>query len=263
MSTNGAPRPLPSLPIITVDPPPRSQSEKYGLALYLGLGGLAVVLALVGWFGYRAWTMRDVWRSVYVLNDREQPEAARVQAAVDLRRDPRFEPRQSWDLALHRELPELARYILAEGVGADLVAADPLGYASAVARSEGWPDWLRIALARPLAYASAEGHTLSRERLAELCRLSDPQLRLWALCALAMQTRPDPEPKIEIDRIAAEPGPERELAQFFQKAIAADKPGRIAALDEATAWTRTHHASVSRLWDGWTLQGDRIERAAR
>jgi hypothetical protein len=77
-----------------------------------------------------------------------------------------------------------------------------------------------------------------------------------------MQTRPDPEPKVEIDRIAAEPGPDRELAQLFQNAIAADKPGRIAALDEATAWTRAHHASVSRLWDGWTLNGDRIEGQA-
>jgi len=261
MSTNGAPRPLPSLPIVTIDPPPRSQGEKYGAILYLGLGGLAVVLALVGWFGYRVWTMRDVWRNVYVLNDREQPEEARIQAAIELRRDPRFEPWQLWELSLHRELPELARYLLAEGVGPDLVAADPLGYASAVARSEDWPDWLRIVLARPLAYASAEGHALSRERLAELCRLGDPQLRLWALFALASQARPDAGPRSEIDQIAAEPGPERDLAQLFAKALQADGPGRIAALDEATAWTRAHHAAVNRLWDGWALQGDRIERA--
>jgi hypothetical protein len=261
MSTNGAPRPLPSLPIVTIDPPPKSQAEKYGAALYLGLVGLAVVIALVGWFGYRVWTMRDVWRNVYVLNDGEQPEERRLQAALDLRRDPQFEPWQLWELSLHRELPDRARYLLAEGVGADLVAADPRGYASAVSRSEGWPDWLRIALARPLAYASAEGHTLSRERLAELCRLGDPQLRLWALCALAMQTRPDAEPQGEIDRIAAQDTPERELAQLFQKAIAADKAGRIAALDEATAWTRAHHPGVSRLWNGWDLRDGRIERA--
>lgn len=262
MNSNGAPFSFPSLPIVTPDPPRKSQAEKYGSLLYVGLGGLVVLLALVGWFGYRVWTMGPVWRNVYVLNDREAPEERRIQAALDLRREPLVEPWQLWDLSLHRELPDLARYILAEGVGADLVAADPLGYVSAVARSEDWPDWLRIVLARPLAYAATEGHTLSRERLAELCRLGDPQLRLWTLYALALQTRPDPDTKAEIERVAAEPGPARELAQLFEKALAADAPGRLAALDEATAWTRTHHPAVSRLWNGWTLQGDRIERAA-
>ena len=192
MTSNGAPFTFPSLPIVTPDPPRKTQAEKYGLALYLGLGGLVVLLCLISWFGYQVWSMGPVWRNVYVLNDRQAPAERRIQAALDLSRDRRVEPRQLWDLSLHRDLPDLARYILAEGIGADLVAADPFGYASAVARSEDWPEWLRLVLARPLAYAATDGHTLSRERLAELCRLNDPQLRLWALYALALQSRPDP-----------------------------------------------------------------------
>ncbi len=261
MNPNGAPFRFPSLPIVTPDPPRKSQAEKYGLALYLGLGGLVVLLALIGWFGWRVWSMRPVWRNVYVLNDRQAPTELRIQAALDLSRDHRVEPRQLWDLSLHRDLPPLARYILAEGISADLVAADPLGYASAVARSEDWPEWLRLVLARPMAYAASQGHTLSRERLAELCRLDDPQLRLWALYALAMQSRPDPAPKAKILRLADEPGPDRELAQLFEKALSApDAPGRALILDEATAWTRARHPAVRPLWDGWTLKGGRVER---
>jgi hypothetical protein len=262
MNSNGAPFSFPSLPIVTPDPPPRTQTEKYGLLLYIGFGGLVVLLYLIGWFGYRVWAMLPVWRNVYVLNDAKAPEGSRIQAAFDFSRDPRVEPRQLWDLCLHRDLPDLARYILAEGISADLVAADPQGYASAVARSEGWPDWLRLVLTRPMAYAATRGHALSRERLAELCRLGDPQLRLWTLYALALQPHPDPDTKAEIEKLASEPGPDRDLARIFEKALAAEGPGRLDALDEATYWTRSHHPGASRLWNGWNLNDSRIERAA-
>lgn len=73
---------LPSLPILNnPQVPARSQSEKYGSLFYLGILGLVIVIALVSWFGYRAWTLRDVWARIYVLNDapaRGPPGAGRL-----------------------------------------------------------------------------------------------------------------------------------------------------------------------------------------
>ena len=101
---------FPSLPIINnPQAPARSQREKYGTLFYLGILGLIVLVTLVGWFGYRVWSLRDVWAKIYVLNDAREPEARRIQAAFSLGRDPRVEQRQLWDLSLRRGLPELAR----------------------------------------------------------------------------------------------------------------------------------------------------------
>src|SRR5208282_2090035 len=131
---------FPSLPIINnPQAPSRSQREKYGTLFYLGILGLIVLVTLVGWFGYRVWSLRDVWAKIYVLNDAGEPEARRIQAAFSLGHDPRVEQRQLWDLSLRRGLPELARDILAEGIGPELVAEDPQGYVTAVARSPDWP----------------------------------------------------------------------------------------------------------------------------
>ena len=213
--TDPGPSKLPSLPIINPDLPARSSREKYGSLFLVGIAGLVVLVALVGWFGYRAWTMRDVWAGIYVLHDRGEPEEKRLQAAYRLSRDPRVEQRQLWELSLRKGLPELARLILAGGISEDLVAEDPQGYVSAVALSPDWPGWLRLALARPLAYAATRGHAISRERLGELCRLHDPVLRLWALYTLAVQPRPDPQTVVEIEQVARSPQPEHELAELF------------------------------------------------
>ena len=146
---------FPSLPIINnPQAPARSQREKYGTLFYLGILGLIVLVTLVGWFGYRVWSLRDIWAKVYVLIDAREPEALRIQAAFSLGHDPRVEQKQLWDLSLRRGIPEFARDILAEGIGAELLAEDPQGYVTAVARSPDWPDWLRLALARPTAYAA-------------------------------------------------------------------------------------------------------------
>jgi hypothetical protein len=225
--------------------------------LYLGLVGLVVLVGLVGWFGYRIWSMREVWSSIYNLNDPRASDEKRIEAAYRLSRDRRVEPNQLWDLSLNRKLPELARYALAEGIGPDLVAQDPLGYSSAVARSPDWPEWLRLVLVRPLAYAATQGHSLSRERLSELCRRSgreDQAVRLWALYALAVQTRPDPQTKVEIERVAQAPGPYCELAHLFVEAVEADEAHRIELLDRATTWNREHHPDTRRLWQGWTVR---------
>ena len=77
---------FPSLPIINnPQAPARSQREKYGTLFYLGILGLIVLVTLVGWFGYRVWSLRDVWAKIYVLNDAREPEARRIQAAFSLR----------------------------------------------------------------------------------------------------------------------------------------------------------------------------------
>lgn len=246
---------FPSLPIInTPQAPARSQREKYGTLFYLGILGLIVLVTLVGWFGYRVWSLRDVWAKIYVLNDAREPEARRIQAAFSLGHDPRVEQRQLWDLSLRRGLPELARAILAAGIGAELVAEDPQGYVTAVARSPDWPDWLRLALARPMAYAATRGHAVSRERLGELCRLKDSVLRLWALYALAVQPRPDPQTAVEIERVAKSSAPEHELAELLLAAIRTDEAHRLKILDRATLWNREHHPATVRLWQGWTVR---------
>ena len=125
---------------------------------------------------------------------------------------------------------------------------------SAVARSPDWPTWLRLALARPLAYASTRGHEISRERLGELCRLDDPVLRLWALYALAVQPRPDPQTVVEIDQVARSARPEHELAELFLAAVGANEPGRFSILDKATIWNRGHHPESRQVWAGWTVR---------
>jgi hypothetical protein len=260
--TDPGPSRLPSLPIINPDLPPRSTREKYGLLFTLGIAGLVVLAALVGWFAYRAWSLRDVWAGIYVLHDRKEPEEKRLQAAYWLSRDARMEQKQLWELSLRRGLPDLARLVLADGVGPDLVAEDPQGYVSAVARSPDWPSWLRLALARPLAYAATRGHAISRERLGELCRLDDPVLRLWALYALAVQPRPDPQTVVEIEQVARTSKPEHELADLFLEAIHADETLRPPILDRATAWTRDHHPETRRLWQGWSIQDGRLIRSA-
>ena len=246
---------FPSLPILN-NPlaPTRSQREKYGTLFYVGILGLVVLVTLVGWFGYRVWSLRDVWAKVYVLSDAHEPEARRIQAAFSLGHDHRVEQAQLWDLSLRRGIPELARDLLAEGIGPELVAEDPLGYVTAVARSPDWPDWLRLSLARPLAYAATRGHAISRERLGDLCRLHDPVLRLWALYALAVQTRPDPQTAIEIEQVTRSTAAERELAELFLAAIRTDAAHRLEILDRATVWNREHHPATARLWQGWTVR---------
>jgi hypothetical protein len=262
-SSSSGPSGLPSLPIITPPAAPRSDPEKYGTLFYLGSAGLVVLLALVGWFGYRMWSMRDIWSSIYLLNDASQPEAKRVQAAFKLSHDPRLEQNQLWDLSLNRKLPDLARYTLAEGIGSELVAQDPQGYAAAVALSPDWPSWLRLVLVRPLAYAATRGHAVSRERLGELCRRTirdDPAVRLWALYALAVQTRPDPRTIVEIEQVAQADSPESDLASLLLEAVHADESRRITLLDSATAWNREHHPDTRRIWQGWSVREGKLER---
>src|SRR5262249_25275901 len=148
--------------------------SRYGGLFYLGIAGLLVLLALIGWFGYGVWTLRSVLERGYVLHDRSRPQAGRIPAALGFGHDPPVSGRQRWDIGLERDLPPLARYVVAESLTPEVYANDPRGHALAVARSQGWPDWLRILLARPIAYGAGRGIVFPSEPLQELMQNPDP-----------------------------------------------------------------------------------------
>ena len=76
--------------------------------------------------------------------------------------------RQLMEICLRRDLPDLARYLLAEAVSTEAVARDPRAFALTVARSPDWPDWLRLVLSRRLAYGATRGYAIPEVALDEL-----------------------------------------------------------------------------------------------
>jgi hypothetical protein len=249
---------LPSLPIISAGAPRKSEAEKYGSLFYLGIAGLVVLVGLVAYFGYGVWSLRDVWANIYRLHSKDLTEVERVQAAYDLSREPRVTQRDYWEMCLRKPLPPLARYLLAERISAATVAADPRAYALVVSRSEGWPDWLRAQLARPLAYAAADGVAIPREPLQELSRNPDPAVALWADFALACQR--DGEAARRLETRARAEGPDRAFAQDLLDALGSGDAARRTRLDEASLWLRRHHRDSARVWQGWRIDGDRVTR---
>jgi hypothetical protein len=250
---------FPPLLIVTPDSPRRTEREKYGGLFYLGLLGLITILALVGWFAYGVWSMRHVWRAIYVLHDEHHSEAERIEVAYTLGRDPRLNQRQLWEMSLRKPLPSLARYALAEALTAEATSADPRGYALTVARSPGWPDWLRVLLLRPMAYAAARGVAFPRAPLDELRRHPDPVVGLWAAFVLAEVDCQAADPRRDLERVCAEEGPNHELACLLLDALRVEvSSARIRLLDQATLWLRTHHAPSARLWEGWAVEGPRL-----
>ena len=147
-SSNGSgrrPVQFPELPIlnasavVSTSAPVRSQREKYGGLFYLGISGLVFLIAWIGWFGYGVWTNRDIWADVYTLSSTTRPEEERVQAAFRLSGNPRLDDTQKMALTLRRDLPDLARYLLAESVSTELVARDPRSFTMLVARVRAGP----------------------------------------------------------------------------------------------------------------------------
>ena len=218
---------FPDLPIINPGvstPPPapaRSQREKYGGLFYLGIGGLLFIVVLVGWFGHGVWSNRDIWADVYTVHDATRPDADRIEAAFRLAGNPRLADVQKLDISLRKDPPELARYVLAESVSTELVARDPRGYSMLVARSEGWPDWLRLLLSRRLAYGAGRGYDVPPDPLDELRRRSDPMIDLWAIYALAMLPRsgPDPAMTAELEKASHNSDADGELAARLLAAL--------------------------------------------
>ena len=176
-----------------------------------------------------------------------------------------FRQRQLWDLALSRVPPDLARYLVAEGLTSQAVADDPRGYALAVSRSEGWPPWLRILLARPIAYAAGEGEVIPRYTLMELSEHAEPIVALFGTYALAVADSGDQVALAKLQTAAHTDGPNRDFARLLLRAAESAQPKRNETLDEATAWLRTNCAGdQSGLgWLGTARSSDRNEKMSR
>lgn len=248
------------LPILNPGPPRKSAAEKYGGLYYLGLAGLAVLVVLVGWFAYGVWSLRGVFGAIYALNDPRRPGPERIETAFRLGRDPRVTQRQLYDGALSRVPPALARYLLAEALTAEVIRDDPRAYALAVARSEGWPDWLRLLLLRPLAYGAGQGDAIPAEPIDELRRHPDPFVRAWAAYTRAAMVGGDAAAARELVRAAEGDEPERELAAILRSALGMRDDRQAATLDRATRWLRRHYPPAARLWDGWEERDGRLVR---
>ena len=168
--------------------------------------------------------------------------------------------RQLWDTALTRSLPALARYVVAEGLTAEAASADPRGFAVSVARSEGWPDWLRLLLTRPLAYRAALDLKVPREPLAELAESRDHATALWANYALAEGSAGDKS-------AGGSPSESRGRGRLRPKTRPAPRPGtrrqsaRGPTPGDSTrppAWLRRNHPGAAALWSGWTVNEGRL-----
>ncbi len=255
---------FPELPIVTPDPPRKSQVEKYGGLYYLGIAGLILSVVLVGTFFLGLWKTRDLWAGIAALNSPARPEPDRIRAAWAVAHHPSANDRQRMDLALRKDLPPLARYILAEGLTSDAIRADPKGYALMVARSEGWPDWLRLLLARPMAYGVGQGYRIPWEPLDQLRAHKDPALALWATYTRSVMAPGDPVAREALARAAGRDDPPAPLAALLDAAARAEGEARTRKLDEATEWLRAHHPEAAEVWKGWEVRdGKPIETEGR
>jgi hypothetical protein len=240
---------FPELPILhSVPPPPRTEREKYGGLFYLGAGGLAVLVVFIAWFGLRVWQLRDVWAEVYALHDARRPDALRVESAIKLSRDKRVTDHQLMEICLRRDLPDRARYILAEAISTEAVAQDPRAYALTVARSQDWPDWLRLVLARRLAYGAARGYAIPESALTELAQHTDPMIRIWANYSLAVMPGVKSDAPAKLEEAARLKDDNGKLAEMLLDARSGPLEERERRLDEATSWMREHHPQAAKIW---------------
>jgi hypothetical protein len=252
---------FPRLPIISPsEVKALSQREKYGGLYYLGIAGLVILIALMVYFFGTAWSLRNVWRDVYALHDNALSETERIQAAFRLTKAQGLSDAQLMQMSLERGLPDLARYLLAEAVSTDAVGLDPRGYALAVVKSEGWPDWLRLILARRLAYGAGRGYAIPKESLEELARHSDPMIQVWAKYGLSKLSEGEPALGLELWKTANGSDASAELAKYLVAALPADEAVREPRLDQATDAMRKIHPQASAIWKGWEIQDGRLVR---
>ena len=245
---------FPELPILEPDPPRMTLREKYGGLLYFGIAGLLFSLFLIGAFFYGLYQARDLFAAVYVLNEPNASDPERYEAAWLIAHDPHANDAQRMNLILDKRLPDLARYIVAEGLTPDSIRADPKGYALMAAKSEGWPDWLRLMVARPMAYAVGQGYRIAWEPLDELRARSDKAIVLWMTYTRAAMGPGDEAARKQLAEVAGHPGGYQELAKLLDEAVNASGAERVAKLDAATAWLRVHHPPSAQVWDGWEVR---------
>ncbi len=238
MEADGDPRGrFPKLPIVSpADLPPLSQREKYGGLFYVGIGGLVLLVAMLGYFAYAAWSLRDVWSDVYKLNDPHRPEPERLAAANRLAQSARLGDAQKLALALDRNLPDRARLALAEGVSAELAAGDPRGFSLAVARSPGWPSWLRLTLELNLARGVIRGYAIPPLALEELSHSEDPMIAAVAFFARTVARPEDADARKALELQAAGQGPAAEITRRLLEVLHAPAPRREAMIDEIGRW---------------------------
>ncbi|WP_435007136.1 hypothetical protein P12x_004510 [Tundrisphaera lichenicola] len=250
--------PFPELPVITPDPPRKSLREKYGGLYYLGIAGLVVSLFLVTSFAYGVWALRDIWTAVYTLHHDGRSEPDRIRSAWAIARHPSVNDRQRSDMALRKTLPKLARYVLAESLTSESIQADPKGYALMVARSEGWPDWFRLLMARPMAYGVGEGYQISWEPLDQLRQHKDPAIALWATYTRAAMAPGNPQALKALQEAAARGDRYSPLAALLEAAALTEGADRVEKLDEATRWLRDHHPEAIEIWKGWAEKDGKL-----
>lgn len=247
----------PKLPILPAESVPRrTEAARYGLLFYLAIAGLVFLVGWIGWFGYRAWTLRDLWGQIYAVGDPSRAEAERIQAASRLVANPDVSQQTLEELSIDRRVPDLARYLLAEGLTAEAAGDDPRAYGLAVARSEGWPDWLRLLRLRPIAYAAASGQAVEPEALTELAKHEDGAIASWAIYALA-ESSPSQLAARDALRARGADGSD-ELAGILLEAFEADRASKASRLDRATQWMRANHPGAARVWEGWQQRGDQV-----
>lgn len=251
-------KPFPELPIVTPDPPRMSLQEKYGNLYYLSIAGLFISFALVSVFVYGLWATRDYWVAVYVMDDPKRPEAERIKAAWVVAQHPTTNERHRVNFALRKDLPPLARYVIAERLTSEAIRSDPKGYAQMVARSEGWHDWLRLLLVRPMAYGVGEGYRIAWEPIDLLRQNPDAAVALWATYTRAVMAPGDASAVEALEREAKKEGPFQSLAVLLDAAARAEGEPRVRKLDEATTWLRTHHPEASKIWEGWSERDGRL-----
>lgn len=260
--------PQSDLPIVgNTSPEPfeqRTEVQKYGTLYYLGIAGLVALIAMVVWFGASVWSLRSIWKEIYIVHDRQKTETERIEAAFRLSQDSRLTSRQAWDIAMRRDVPDLARYLLAESIGTDLVAADPKAYALAVAHSKGWPGWLRLLTLRPLAIGAGRGFAIPPEALDDLRSDSQGATSLWASYARAALARSQGNrhraSEAEL-RGALDDEDDGPLARLLWTALnEPDGSRRDESLREATLWLRDNDPDAVRVWRGWTVRDTRLMR---
>ena len=202
-----------------------------------------MILALVGWFAWQAWSLRDVWANVYTLHDAATERSRSRPGGLYARADPGFNQRQLWDNALSKPLPPLARYLLAEALTAEAASADPRAYGLAVAQER------RLARLAPAPADPADGVRRgarpARPPRVPHHALAQPRPRHGPLGDLRPRRRFRRRRRARPPRSATTPendGPDRGLAVELVSALDATRfQDRFKALDAATLWLRTHH----------------------